>query len=128
MDMNKGMRAVQILCILSIAFLVLVASDVMAADFSCGSYIIAIGDRSYDILRKCGDPSNVISWEEVRARKEIWSWTLEPEKRFYYGPLFAKELVTIEEWEYNQGPNRFIRYLKFENGRLTRVTTGEYGY
>jgi hypothetical protein len=43
-------------------------------------------------------------------------------------PLFVKELVTIEEWEYNLGSNRFIRYLRFENGRLTRITEGDYGY
>ncbi len=122
------MRAIRIFCILLVILLVSVASHVMATDFRCGSYIIAVGDRIYDVLRKCGDPSNVISWEEVKARRDIWSWTSESKKGFYYGPLFANELVTIEEWEYNQGPNRFIRYLRFENGRLTRVTTGDYGY
>jgi hypothetical protein len=41
---------------------------------------------------------------------------------------FAKELVTVEEWEYNLGPTKFIRYLRFENGRLIRITDGDYGY
>jgi len=36
--------------------------------------------------------------------------------------------VTVEEWEYNLGPGRFIRYLTFENGRLIKITTGDYGY
>ena len=44
------------------------------------------------------------------------------------GFLFAKELVTVEEWEYNLGPGRFIRYLTFENGRLIKITIGDYGY
>jgi len=44
------------------------------------------------------------------------------------GFLFAKELVTVEEWEYNLGPGSFIRYLTFENGRLIKITTGDYGY
>jgi len=41
---------------------------------------------------------------------------------------FVKELVTVEEWEYNLGPTRFIRYLQFENGRLIRIIDGDYGY
>ncbi len=74
------MRAIQIFCILLIILLVSVASHVMATDFRCGSYIIAVGDRIYDVLRKCGDPSNVISWEEVKARRDIWSWTSESKR------------------------------------------------
>jgi hypothetical protein len=97
-------------------------------NFTCGSYIIAVGDRAYDVLNKCGDPSNVESWQEVRTREDSESWALVPGKRYYIGPLFSQELVTIEEWEYDLGPNRFIRYLRFENGRLTRVTIGDYGY
>jgi hypothetical protein len=96
--------------------------------FKCGSYIVAIGDRAYDVLNKCGDPANVETWQEVRARGDIDPWTVEPGRRYYIGPLFAKELITVEEWQYDLGPNRFMRYLRFENGRLTRVTTGDYGY
>ena len=44
------------------------------------------------------------------------------------GFLFAKVLVTVEEWEYNLGPGRFIRYLTFESGRLIKINTGDYGY
>ncbi|MBW1954196.1 MAG: DUF2845 domain-containing protein [Deltaproteobacteria bacterium] len=29
---------------------------------------------------------------------------------------------------YNLGPNRFIRILRFENGRLVDITTGDRGY
>jgi hypothetical protein len=34
----------------------------------------------------------------------------------------------MEEWRYNLGPNRFIRYLGVENGRPVRITTGDCGY
>ena len=128
MDMNKKMKAIQVSCILVVALLFVASSDIMASELVCGSSIITVGDRRYDVLRKCGDPSHVESWEEVRIRRDVGSWMLEPEKRFYLGPLFVNELVTIEEWEYNLGPTRFIRYLRFENGRLTRVTAGDYGY
>jgi len=126
--MDKEMKSILMGCILVVALLFMASSDIMASEFVCGSSIITVGDRRYDVLRKCGDPSHVESWEEVRIRRDVGSWMLEPEKRFYLGPLFVNELVTIEEWEYNLGPTRFIRYLRFENGRLTRVTAGDYGY
>ena len=34
----------------------------------------------------------------------------------------------VEEWEYNFGTNRFLYYLRFENGKLMRITVGDYGY
>ncbi len=122
----RGSRSIGllVLTILLIMFSQAVADD----DFMCGSYIITIGDRSYDVLRRCGKPSNVESWEEVRSRREPGFFQLEPEKKIQLGPRLVQELVTIEEWEYNPGPNRFIRYLRFENGRLMRITTGDYGY
>jgi len=43
-------------------------------------------------------------------------------------PLFAQELVMVEEWEYNLHSNRFIRHLRFENGRLIKINERDYGY
>jgi hypothetical protein len=115
--------------LVGLALLLMISSDILASDLSCGSYIVDVGDHRYDVLQKCGEPSNVESWEEVRIRRwDIGPWMLEPRKRLEWDPLFTKELVTIEEWEYNFGPNRFVRFLRFENGRLKRVTTGNYGY
>jgi hypothetical protein len=104
------------------------ASDVMDSDFICGSGIITIRDHKYDVLRKCGEPSHVDLWEEVRIKRDFGSGLLETEMEWRRWPLFAKELVTVEEWEYNLGSTRFIRYLRFENGRLIRITVGDYGY
>lgn len=38
-----------------------------------------------------------------------------------------KEKVKIDEWTYNRGPAEFIRYLRFENGILTNIATGDKG-
>jgi len=43
-------------------------------------------------------------------------------------PLFVEELVSVEAGAYNFGSSRFIRYLQFENGRLTSIMEGDYGY
>jgi hypothetical protein len=127
--MKRTVKLILMGCALLVSFLLAGSAGALDnANFTCGSYIIAVGDRAYDVLNKCGDPSYVESWQEARTREDFGSWALVPGKRYYIGPLFAQELVTIEEWEYDLGPNRFIRYLRFENGRLTGVTTGDYGY
>jgi len=108
--------------------LLLAFSQVRAADLRCGTRIITLGERKYDVLRKCGDPSNVTSWDEMRTKKEFGTGVLDPDPGFRRWPLWVEELVTLEEWEYNLGPNQFIRYLVFENNRLIRITEGDYGY
>jgi hypothetical protein len=127
------MKIPQISCIFIVTLLLtaasgVMASDVMDSDFICGSGIITIRDHKYDVLRKCGEPSHVDLWEEVRIKRDFGSGLLETEMEWRRWPLFAKELVTVEEWEYNLGSTRFIRYLRFENGRLIRITVGNYGY
>jgi hypothetical protein len=126
--MKRKLEVILIGCVLLTALLLVASAGALDMGFTCGSFIVAVGDRAYDVLKKCGDPVYVESWQEVRARGDIDPWTVEPGRRYYIGPLYAQELVTVEEWEYDLGPNRFIRYLRFENGRLTRVTTGDYGY
>ena len=105
----------------------LTVSVASASDFRCGSDIISLGDRKFDVLRKCGNPDNVEVRQEVRVKRDLGVHLFLPgeEPR---GFLFARELVTVEEWEYNLGPGRFIRYLTFENNRLIKITTGDYGY
>jgi hypothetical protein len=36
--------------------------------------------------------------------------------------------VPVEEWTYDFGPQRFIQFLTFEDGRLVRVQSGDYGH
>jgi hypothetical protein len=126
--MKRETFPILISCVILAAFLLAGSAEALDMGFKCGSHIVAVGDRAYDVLNKCGDPAYVETWQEVRFRKDIDPWTVETGRRYYIGPLFAQELVTIEEWQYDLGPNRFMRYLRFENGRLTRVTTGDYGY
>jgi hypothetical protein len=107
--------------------LLLLACSVSASDFRCGSHIISPGDRKFDVLRKCGNPDNVEVREEVRIKRDLGAQLFLPGEE-PPGFVFPRELVTVEEWEYNLGPQRLIRYLTFENSRLIKITTGDYGY
>ena len=123
------MKMVSASCIVVVILLVAAASQAAESDFRCANKIIAVGDRKFDVLRKCGEPSNVEVRQEVRTRN-LGSVVLGPERRIqiYPAPFLVDELVTIEEWEYNSGPTKFIRYLTFENSLLVSIALGDYGY
>jgi hypothetical protein len=116
-------------CIVVVLLLFAALSQAIDTDFRCGNEIISVGDRKFDVLRKCGEPANVDVRQEIRTRN-VGSVVLGPDKRIqiYPAPFLVEELVTIEEWEYNLGPAKFIRYLTFENGSLVNIALGDYGY
>ncbi|QKT03714.1 DUF2845 domain-containing protein [Ectothiorhodospiraceae bacterium 2226] len=78
------------------------------AGLRCDGRLVQLGDRQYDVLSLCGEPD-------------------------YQTPLYASAhpyllVPQVEEWQYNFGPHRFIRILRFQDGRLTQIRTGGYGY
>ena len=127
--MGREMKIVLTSCIVVVVLLLAAVSQAADSDFRCGNKIISVGDRKFDVLRKCGEPSNVEVRQEIRTRN-LGSVVLGPEKRIqiYPAPFLVDELVTIEEWEYNSGPTKFIRYLTFENSFLVSIALGDYGY
>jgi hypothetical protein len=69
------------------------------ASVRCDQESIITGDTEYQVKTTCGEPDTILI--KGLARKV---------------------------WIYNFGPTRFIYYLTFVNGRLTRIQTGEYGH
>jgi hypothetical protein len=100
--------------------------------FRCGTKIISKGDRKYDVLMKCGEPTYASTRYEKRIRRDLFKDLFPPaeqrESEKYREPLFVEEFVEVEEWVYNLGSTHFIRYLTFENGILVELETGDYGY
>jgi hypothetical protein len=100
--------------------------------FRCGTRLVSEGDSKYEVIQKCGEPAYVESWEEERTQKDFGlRREYDTENRRYTWnrePFLVKEKVRIEEWTYNLGPTEFIRYLRFENGILTRISTGDKGF
>ncbi|MCE0464740.1 MULTISPECIES: DUF2845 domain-containing protein [Pseudomonas] len=90
-------------CWLSLGLL-LVASQAPAADtLRCGSQLISVGDRSSEVLQKCGEPA---------ARDDLG----------YKRSVNRREEYPVEEWTY--GPNSgMYQYLRFEGNRLVQITS-----
>ncbi len=79
-----------------------------ALTMSCGNQIVNEGDRTFDVLRKCGEPAFV--------------------SRRFESLLFAYPFgIEVQDWYYDLGPNQFVRVLQFRDNRLVSVKIGGYG-
>ena len=78
----------------------------------CNNGIASLGDAMVDVIMKCGEPTLKNQREEKRVGAD---------KR-------SSIIVTIEEWSYNFGPNAFMYSMRFENGRVERIDSLDYGY
>jgi Protein of unknown function (DUF2845) len=76
----------------------------------CRNGIVSRGDIIAEVLKKCGPPAQRYQREETRAEKR------------------AISIVAVDEWVYNFGPNEFMYSIRFENGRVARIESLEYGY
>lgn len=72
-------------------------SGVVAAGFTCGGRIVEVGDTTYEVLAKCGEPN--------------------------YRDVFFDS----ETWFYDFGPHKFIRILTFVYSKLYYIEKGRYG-
>ena len=118
-----------------LAGLILMASSLAAgentvvSDLRCDPYVISLGMTQSEVRRKCGEPTNVQTWEEERVRRDFYKdIPVQSQEQLSQEPLLVKEHVIVEEAEYNFGPTRFMYYLRFENGKLRQITVGNYGY
>lgn len=85
--------------------------------FRCGNRIVRDGETAGDVARKCGAADAVSTWSETRT-ESIWD----------NGHAIERQVVIVyDEWQYDLGRNRLVRYLTFANGHLAKVVTGQYG-
>jgi len=97
-------------------FLALLGKAAAASgELRCGNRLVSADDTKAEVLIKCGAPA----WKD--------NWTDE----IINNVNTADELrvsIARERWVYNFGPNSFLSFLLFENGRLINISTGGYGY
>ena len=70
----------------------------------CGSQLISVGDRMFEVQQKCGQPVS----QDIVGDKETVNHFRQVDQ------------VQVQEWIY--GPNNgMYQYLRFEGGRLVRI-------
>ena len=84
---------------------------------SCNGGIVSLGATTGEVISKCGQPTS-------SAQRE--------DRRVTGGPRGSGDRtitsVTVNDWTYNFGPNQFQYRLLFENGRVARIESLDYGY
>ena len=70
------------------------------------------GDTKYEVMIKLGYPVNKEKREIEKARR-----VADGETDIHH--------IFYEEWTFDPGPGRLIRMVVFENGRVTRMETGD---
>jgi hypothetical protein len=94
---------------IALAVLVLLATGEAAA-LRCGNELVSEGDIRPEVLAKCGEPADRTVYYEKRRVGSV------------------TKIVPVEVWTYNFGRQTFIHFLTFENGQLTGIETGGYGF
>jgi hypothetical protein len=89
--------------------------DAKSDQHECGGPIVVIGDLKSDVLMKCGEPALKDAHQEEFGER-------------VGNGLGQTVYVTVEEWTYNYGPNRFVRIFTFTNGKVSDIKTGGYGF
>ena len=95
----------------------------------CGSDLVSIEDRKIEVLKVCGEPEFIEEWQDETVTH------VTGEKDEIIGDLIIgretnigrSNLLHIEEWTYNFGSRRFMRYLTFVNGKLKKIEDGPKG-
>lgn len=85
----------------------------------CDENAVHEGDAKLDVLSRCGEPAAIDAWDETA------SVVTADRKGEASG---ASTTTRVERWTYDHGRNRFLRFVRFENGRVVKVSTGGYGY
>lgn len=79
------------------------------ADLRCDRGIVRQGDRMAEVSLACGEPDVKVVLHSVLTAQ-------------------AGFVPVEEEWQYNFGTQQFMRFLRFQNGRLSQVVTGPRGF
>jgi hypothetical protein len=108
----------------------LVVSNVsMAESVRCGSKLVYIGDSLYTVKSKCGEPDDARHHTETRTVSRRISEPCASNSRETRCSSTVEDTYSIEvdELTYDFGISRFVETLRFEDGKLVRITDGDYG-
>ena len=84
----------------------------------CGSSIVSKGDSSFKIKKLCGEPLYIDQWEVIYSETNSNSNVKSK----------LEKTEIHENWTYNFGSSKLVRYLRFVDKELVDIETGSYGF
>lgn len=107
----------------------LLSGEAQAEALRCGDKLARVGDSTYQVRSVCGVPDATDRRVETRTvRHKVRGPCFKDKGRLVCERVEERSIeIVIDEWVYDFGRRRLVRYLTFENGRLVHVLTGGYG-
>lgn len=124
--MRKGHHRTGFAALVGLA-LWLGAGPSSADGMRCGNRLISTGDSTYDVRSRCGEPQDATRRTETRTERRRVRVACGKGEALCDRVQEVSAEVVVDEWTYDFGPQRFVHYLTFLDGRLARVDTGGYG-
>lgn len=105
------------------------ASPASAIDMRCGTKLMRHGDSIYEVEKACGQPDLKSQRVELRTERHQSRVSCgEGEDEGACNRVRSRTVeVVIDEWTYDRGSTKFVRFLIFEQGKLVRVEKGRHG-
>ncbi|RNC65835.1 MAG: DUF2845 domain-containing protein [Desulfuromonadales bacterium] len=105
------------LTLVTVAVLSGAAGGSESGSMRCSGGMVSLGDFIAEVVKKCGQPDFAYQREQTKVDGR---W------RHYRSRTIGT--ITVDDWTYNFGPNEFMYQLIFENGRVARIESLEWGY
>lgn len=96
----------------------------------CGD-LVRKADRKIEVIIKCGEPAFESTRTEEKSTSKIDSKKVGDRKIVINKSTEYQEdkfFLTITKWSFNFGPNYFLQFITFENGKVIKSEHGDYGY
>ena len=100
------------ICLLMTLPLMIPATGNAEVHFRCRGGLVRAGDTMPEVVNECGEPVFVNRPGFVVIQIDGVPWSI----------------AVDEEWIYNLGPNRFVRFVRFRGGRVVDIGHGDYGW
>jgi hypothetical protein len=107
--------------ILFVLLLTATAGSVHAEALRCGTKLVTEGDTRSEVSNKCGDPTEV-DHSSILVQPTVW---------IHGRPVVVGNgmiEVPVEVWLYNLGPQKLMRRVHFQDGKVVSIETLGYGF
>jgi|SRR5882757_2755722 hypothetical protein len=104
------------------AILASISWDANAQAMRCGNKLITRGDSIAKVATLCGNPAQVDHTSIIRSASAGWvngRWVQSGG---------AQVEIPVEIWLFNFGPDKLMQQIRFEDGRVVKIETLDFGY
>jgi hypothetical protein len=108
----------------------LLAPAAQADGMYCGSRIVSRGDTLFQVRSVCGAPDDAqhrVETRTERRRVRVACGRHQHPSGQCETTVEHSTDVVVDDWTYDLGRQRLVRFLTFIDGRLATVQTGGYG-